>query len=110
MYCLPHSSWNFSRSRLQMLLLGFMLTILAIQFSIIAVQEMKCNTAICLHKACIAYRMRVKISIANVIPSSFDAMDTTIIWLASSTVKVCQNANGHPSRVVCGNGLLSMPY
>ena len=43
-----------------MLLLGIMLTILVVNFSIIEVQEKMRNTAISLHKACIVHGTRVK--------------------------------------------------
>ena len=106
MYQFPLSSWNFSRSYLQMLILGFMFTVVVVHFSIIAVQEKNRNAAISIHEARIAHGMRVKIINSTVISSSLDAMDKTEIWLAGSTVKVCQLANGHLSRVGYVNGSL----
>ena len=106
MYQSPLSSWSFSRSYLQMLLVGFMFTVVVVHFSIIVVQEKNRNAAISMHEACIAHDMRVKIINSTVISSSLDAMDKTEIWLAGSTVKVCQLANSILSRVGYVNGSL----
>ena len=83
-----------------------MFTIVVVHFSIIEVQEKKRNAAISVHEARIAYSKRVKIINSTVISSSLDAMDKAEIWLAGSTVKVCQLENGQLSRVAYVNDSL----
>ena len=83
-----------------------MFTIVVVHFSIIEIQEKERNTAISVHEARIAYSKRVKIMNSTVVTSSLDAMDKAEIWLAGSTVKVCQLENGQLSRVAYVNGSL----